>query len=97
MLLQLSPGQYGLEISAPGYKPARTYYSVPLASVVSLNVNLDPPVPPQELRESTVDAELREGMELDHGFATDALTHRPIAHAEVKLEQSGAVATTNSR
>ena len=36
-------------------------------------------------------------MELDHGFVTDALTHRPIAHAQVSLQKSGAAATTNSR
>jgi len=95
--LQLSPGGYAFEISAPGYKPMRTHYPVTLGSVVPLNVNLDRVVPPEELRETTVDSELRKGMELDHGFVTDALTHRPIAHAQVRLQQSGAAATTNSR
>lgn len=95
--LQLSPGDYALEISAPGYKPMRIHYPVTLGSVVPMNVNLDPVVPPEELRESTVDAELRDGMELDHGFVTDALTHRPIVHAEVKLQLSGAATTTNTR
>ncbi len=95
--LQLSPGQYALEFSAPGYKPARMHYPVTLGVVVPLNVNLDPVVPPQELRKSTVDAELRKGMELDHGYVSDALTHLPIAGVEVKLKQSGVAATTNSR
>jgi hypothetical protein len=95
--LQLSPGQYAFEISAPGYKPMRTYYGATSGSVADLNIDLDPVVPPEELRKTTVDGELREGMELDHGFVTDALTHRPIAHVEVRLQQSGAAATTNSR
>lgn len=95
--LQLSPGQYALEFSAPGYKPMRGHYSAPLGSMTRLNVVLDPVVPPKELRNSTVDAELRKGMELDHGFVSDALTHLPIANVEVRLKQSGATATTNSR
>ena len=95
--LKLSPGEYVFEISASGYRPMRGHETVTLSSMPSLNVNLDPLVPPKELRDATVAAELRKGMELDHGFVTDALTHRPIAHVELSLQQSGAAATTNSR
>jgi len=95
--LQLSPGEYAFEISAPGYKLMRTHFGATSGSLASDSIHLDPVVPPEELRESTVDSELREGMELDHGFVTDALTHRPIAHVEVRLQLSGAAATTNSR
>jgi hypothetical protein len=97
LLLQLPPGEYALEIAVPGYNPMRTYDSVASGSVVSDNINLDPVVPAEEFRDSAVNPELGEGMELDHGFVSDALTHRPIAHVELKLEQSGAAATTNSR
>lgn len=95
--LQLSPGRYAFEISAPGYKPARTHDSVTLGSVFRTNIVLEPIVQPEELRETTVAGELRAGMELVHGFVSDALTHRPIAHAEVKLQLSGAATTTNTR
>jgi hypothetical protein len=95
--LRLSPGEYAFEISASGYKPARTYDSVGLGPVFRSNVVLDPIVQPEELRETKVAGELRKGMELDHGFVSDALTHRPIAQAELKLQQSGATATANSR
>lgn len=95
--LQLSPGQYALEFSAPGYKPMRGHYSAPLGSMTRLNVVLDPVVPPKELRRSTVEAELRKGMELDHGFVSNALTHLPIADVQVRLKQSGLATTTNSR
>ena len=95
--LQLFPGQYAFEFSAPGYKPMRLHYGVTLGLTVPLNVNLAPVVQPEELRKSTVAGELRAGMELDHGFVSDALTHLPIAEVEVKLKQSGVAATTNSR
>lgn len=95
--LQLSPGGYAFEISAPAYTSVRTYYSVVLGSVLRANIVLEPIVQPEELREATVAGELRKGMELDHGFVADATTHRPLAHVEVRLQQSGAAATTNSR
>jgi len=95
--LQLSPGEYAFEISAPAYKSARTYNSVVLGLAFRANIVLDPMVQPEELRESTVAGKLRKGMELDHGFVADAVTHRPIAHVDVKLQLSGAAATTNSR
>jgi hypothetical protein len=95
--LRLSPGEYVFEISASGYKSMRGHYAVTLGSMPTLNVHLDPLVPPEELREAAVAGELRKGMELDHGFVTDALTHRPIAHVEIRLQQSGAAAVTNSR
>ncbi len=96
--MRLDPGfDYGFIISAPGYKPMGFNYPVTLGYVTHVNINLDPVVPPQELRDSTVTPKLRAGMELDHGFISDAITHRPIAHVEVRLKQSGAAATTNSR
>jgi Stage II sporulation protein len=94
--LQLSPGEYVFEFSASGYKPMRGHYTV-TGSMSPLNVHLDPLVPPEALRETRVTGELRRGMELVHGFVTDGLTHRPIAGAQVKLQQSGAAATTNFR
>jgi len=97
VMLQLPPGEYAFEYSASGYKSMRGNDGVTSGAVVPLNVVLDPVLPPEELRKSTVDTLLRKGMELDHGFVSDALTHRPIAHAWVRLEQSGAAATTNSR
>ena len=96
--VRLEPGfDYGFVISAPGYKPMSFHYPITSGSIAHLNINLDPVVLPRELRESTVNPKLRTGLELDHGYVSDALTHRPIAHVEVRLQQSGAAATTNSR
>jgi len=94
---QLPPGEYAFEISAPGYKPMRTHSDVTPGSTDRANIDLDPITPPLELREEAVKSELRDGMELVHGYVANELTHRPIANATIKLSENGATATTNSR
>jgi hypothetical protein len=94
---QLSPGEYVFEISAPGYQTTRTHFDVESGSVIRPNINLDPVSPPPELRENVVASELRDGLDLVHGYVVDKLTHSPMANVQVTLSQSGAGATTNAR
>ena len=96
-LQELFPSEYAFEISAPGYQPMRTHFGVASGSVTRANINLDPVSPPQELREDIVASELRDGLELVHGYIGDAVTHRPVAGVHLRLKESGASATSDAR
>ena len=89
----LSPGEYVFEISASGYKPLRTHFSVTPGVVVHSNINLDPVSRPPELRKDVISSELRNGIELVHGYVVDGLTYKPISNVKIKLEQGGKALT----
>jgi hypothetical protein len=94
---QLSPGEYAFEISVPGYQQMRTHFAVAQGLVGRANINLDPTIPPHELRDDVVASELRDEFELVHGYVVDAITHHPIGGVQLRLQESGSMTTSNSR
>ena len=69
--LQLPTGEYGVAISAAGYKPMRL--DLDLAPVANQNgtIHLDPERTPEEERPEAIQAHLRKGYTVLHGFVVD--------------------------
>jgi hypothetical protein len=95
--LRLTPGDYGIEISAPGYDPMRTHAGLIAGASYPLNIFLDPVSLPDELQDEKISAQLKDGFELVQGYVCDASTHLPILGVTVRLLESGATAVTDER
>jgi hypothetical protein len=101
----LGPGEQVAVVRAPGYRP------LPLALPANdparlaalagkdgaITVWLDPDVTPAEIAPAAVAARLRPGTALLHGHVIDAVSLRPMAGVEVRLEKSALGTVTDAR
>jgi len=95
--LNLKPGHYAFEMMARGYRRSRTHFEVTPGMNLKVTDNLDSITPPRELQDGLVDARLRPGFDLVHGFVVDALTRQPIEGVEVYIKKAGTRAVTDAR
>jgi hypothetical protein len=94
--LQITPGCYAFEVTAPGYKPMTLWYEVAAGKNSGYHCcTLDPIEEPEDLKR--VGSLARPGFAAAVGYVLDATTLRPIAGAEIREKNNGAVATTNAR
>lgn len=93
--LTLPVGVYLFEMCAPGYGSMRSYYPVTAAS--NLTFEMDPIVPPPELRPEVLDAQVRPGYAMTFGYVVDEATGKPLANVRVRWETSQTETKTNER
>ena len=81
----LTPGEYGIEVSALGYKPSRTHYLVSSEGNLPFTIMLEPVnLPPEETSEA-LKPEIRPDFTLLHGYVVDAQTGKPVFHVKVSF------------
>jgi hypothetical protein len=95
LVLKLPPGNYLIEVSAPGHQPMRSYTSVPAGKSSTGSFTLHPNETPEDLKQ--VNSLARPGFASAAGYVLDATMLRPIAAAQIQDKNAGAVATTNAR
>jgi len=95
--LPLTAGYYLYEVSAPGYKPLRSYFQIAPAFPQNQDDMLDPISPPEEEQMGMIDSKLRPGYTLIYGYISDSKTGKPLANVSVHVEKAQADATTNER
>ena len=83
--LQLPAGEYAVVISAPGYKTMKL--ALDLAPVANQNrhINLDPEKAPEGESPESIEAHIRPGYTVLHGFVIDADTRKPLPGVTVRL------------
>jgi Tol biopolymer transport system component len=92
--VSLHPGQYRMEISAPGYRNMRSSTVTQAGKSSSMFIMLDPLTRPEE--EQLLGSKLRSGLTLFHGYAVDD-SGRPISGVRVRLRNAGIETFTNER
>ncbi len=95
--LELQSGFYLYEVSAPGYKPLRSYTEAAPGFPQPQEPNLNPLTLPEELRAGLINSKLRPGYTLVYGYISDSVMGRPLAGVQVHLEKANVDATTNAR
>lgn len=95
--LELVPGFYLEEVTAPGYEPLRSYFQAAPGFPQNSGAVLNPVKPPPELAPGVIESNLRPGYTLVYGFISDSATGRPLAGVHVRSEKVGINATTNER
>jgi Stage II sporulation protein len=94
--LAISPGQYAVEITAPGYKRMRTVITAsPGMTLTTHFIMLDPVAPPSELLE--LNKRVRPGYSIVGGYVLDSKTYHPIAGADIVLERTGFSSKTDAK
>jgi hypothetical protein len=94
--LAISPGQYAVEITAPGYKRMRTVITAAPGMILTTHfIMLDPVVPPSELLE--LNKRVSPGYSIAGGYVMDSNTYHPIAGAEIVLERTGFSTKTDAK
>jgi len=92
----LEPGEYRVEISAFAHKIARTHYSVRPGANLPFTIMLDPEIPPAEERPEAINAEIRPGFTLLHGYTVDGETGQPLSGVRVRVVQENVRTQTDS-
>lgn len=95
LALQLPPGKYVVEITAPGYSPANSDLVMAAGQNAQLAWVLDPTSEPTDLKRA--ESMVRQGSIVYAGYVVDSGTFRPVAGAQIRDRNSGAEATTNAR
>lgn len=92
----LEPGEYRVEVSAFGHKIARTHYKVRPGANLPFTIMLDPQMPPAEERPEAINAEIRPGFTLLHGYTVDSETGQPLSGVTVRVVQENVRTQTDS-
>ena len=91
----LSPGEHWFSVSAPGYKPFDTHFTVePGKSYFAGTLMLDRVAPPPEESDAVLKALYRPGYTLLHEYVVDA-TGQPLPGVHIRLLNAHAEATTD--
>lgn len=98
-IIGIPPGEYGVEISAPGYKPMTSH-----DTIISSNgkiqdggvVDLDSETVPEAEQDDVVAKLHRTGYTLIHEYVSDADTGEPIPGVKVRTVKGKAEATTDA-
>jgi hypothetical protein len=90
----LAPGEYHLEVSAPGYEGMRSTATIESGRSTPMIFMLNPLNPPAE--QNLLESKLRTGFTLIHGYATDE-RGRPIRDARVRLQKANTETMTDER
>jgi hypothetical protein len=92
--VEVPQGRYILRVTSPGFKPMELSWDT--GGPVN-HVMLDVIAPPQELRPEVLDAQLRAGYVLVHGYVADADTGKPLRNVRMRLDRFGMDTSTNGR
>src|ERR1019366_3939961 len=90
----LAPGEYRLEVSAPGYKSMKSRATVEAGRTSFLGFMLDPTNPPEE--ELLLPSRLRTGFSVISGYALQD-RGRPVSDVRVRLQKTGGETVTDRR
>jgi hypothetical protein len=91
----LAPGEYRFEVSWPGYQDFKSYTTIEGGKTVSMTLMLQPVNPTEE--EGLLEAKLREGFTLFHGYAVDKETGQPVSDVRVRLQRADKATITDHR
>lgn len=93
--VEVPPGCYAVEVSAPGYKPIGPDFLVMSEhNEGGLNYMLERLQEPEGIQRA--EAALRPGITIYYGYVADTKTLQPIAGAEVREQSAGVMATTDA-
>lgn len=81
---RLAPGEYQMEISAPGYKAMKTHYRVS-AGRNQMGIEVEPESLPASENAAVIRSQIRPGFTLFHGFTVDEHTGHPISGVEISF------------
>lgn len=95
--LTLAPGEYRIEISASGHKLMRTHYKIGPGKNLPFTIMLDPESLPEEERPGVIDAQIRPGFTLFHGYTVDSETGKPLSGVKVRFVHAGVETQTDSK
>ena len=91
---ELAPGEYRIEVSAPGYKDLKSRATIEAGKTNFWGFMLTPLDPPEE--EKLVPSRLRPGFTLIHSYAIDD-RGQPVGGVRVHLEKAGTATVTDRR
>lgn len=95
--LTLAPGEYRIEVTASGHKLQRTHYNVMPGANLPGTIMLDPESLQEEERPEVIDAEIRPGFTLFHGYTVDGDTGQPLSGVSVRFVQADVETQTDSK
>jgi hypothetical protein len=81
----LRAGEYGIDLSAPGYELMRTHFTVEDDKATKVGASLHATTVPREESEEVLKPMMRPGYTLDHGYVSDSETGEPIAGVKVRF------------
>lgn len=90
------PGEYRVEVSAPGYKLQRTHLNIGQSGHLNLAVMMDAENPPEEERPEAIAERIRPGFTLLHGYVVND-AGMPLVGVKVRLVHAGVETETDSK
>lgn len=97
LTLSLPAGVYREEVSAPGYKVLRSHTKIRAGSNSPETFMLDPLSPPEEESREAIEARLRQGFTLLHGYVENDNSGNPLPEATVRVVNGGEQTQTDSK
>ena len=92
----IPPGEYGLEITAPGFKTMRTDALVEAGKATKTGGQLSTTIIPKEETDEVLKSQYRPGYVLVHQYVSDAETGEPIPGVKVRSLKGKAETTTDA-
>lgn len=92
----LPTGEYGLEITAPGFRTMRTDALVEAGKATKAGGQLDTTTEPEEESDAVLKSQYRPGYVLLHEYVSDAETGEPIPGVKVRSLKGKAETTTDA-
>jgi hypothetical protein len=87
-ILTLVPGEYRIEASEPSHKTLRTHCRIAQGANLPFTIFLEPENLPREEHPEILNANVRPGFTLLHGYTVDADTGKPIAGVKVRIDHA---------
>ena len=96
VIVALDPGEYRIEVSAAAHTSAQTHFRVGQRANLPFTIFLDPEKPPDEELPGRLNADVRAGFTLLHGYTVDAYTGKPISGVKVRMDHANVETRSDS-